>query len=160
MKASIKTRPNSIPWPPILFGMGALAALVLGMLVPWPGLDLPAFRPVGFAAIFAGIALDISAMVIMHHHRANILPHRAATALVTSWPFSISRNPIYLDNLLLLVGAAPAFNNLWFLPMAVIVAKMVTSLAIKREEMHLAAMFGEEWQHYHIRAPQWFRLLP
>jgi len=107
-----------------------------------------------------GMALDGSAMLSMHRRHANILPHRAATILVTSWPFSVSRNPIYLGYTLMLGGATLAFRNPWFAPLAALAAGAVTNFAIKREERHLAASFGAAWQSYAERVPRWFRLLP
>ena len=82
----------------------------------------------------------------MRRHRANILPHRAATTLVTSGPFALSRNPIYLGNTLLLAGAGVMFGNVWFLLGAIGSAWLVTVLAIRREEAHLEARFGEAWR--------------
>jgi protein-S-isoprenylcysteine O-methyltransferase Ste14 len=92
----------------------------------------------------------------MHRHRANILPHRAATALVTSGPFALSRNPIYLGNTLLMTGAALLFGSLWLLAAALAAAVLVWALAIRREEVHLAAQFGDAWTEYTQRTRRWF----
>jgi protein-S-isoprenylcysteine O-methyltransferase Ste14 len=151
-------RPNRIPWPPMVFAGVVVAALVLQYAVP-PGLALPsAVRLVGGVAMLAGAALDAAAMIVMHRHHANIQPHRAATALVTTGPFALSRNPIYLGNTLLIAGAGLAFNGPWLLPMAILGAWLVSSLAIRREEAHLAARFGAAWAAYAQRTPRWLRL--
>ncbi len=96
-------------------------------------------------------------MIVMTRHRANILPHRAATALVTAFPFSISRNPIYLGNTMMLIGAGFLFANLWFLVTAALAAILVTELAIKREEAHLSTLFGAKWRDYAARTPRWIK---
>jgi protein-S-isoprenylcysteine O-methyltransferase Ste14 len=150
--------PNTIPWPPIIYGFAVVAALLLGRVVPIGTIIPPALRATGVAVMLAGIVLDISAMVTMRRHRANILPHRAATALVTAWPFSVSRNPIYLGNTVLLAGAALAFNRPWLLAMDAVAVAMLTRLAIGREEAHLAAVFGVSWIRYAGRVPRWLRL--
>jgi protein-S-isoprenylcysteine O-methyltransferase Ste14 len=92
----------------------------------------------------------------MSRQHANILPHRAATALVTSGPFALSRNPIYLGNTIAMAGAGLAFANPWFLPAALLAAVAVTRLAIRREEAHLAARFGAAWDAYSQRTARWF----
>jgi len=149
--------PNRIPWPPILFGMAAIAAIGLGIVLPGPEwLRTPAWAALGWAMLLAGLALDVAAMATMSRQRANILPHRAATALVTSGPFTWSRNPIYLGNTIAMTGAALAFANPWFLPAALIAALAVTRLAIQREEAHLAARFGAAWDTYSQRTGRWF----
>jgi len=152
--------PNTIPWPPLIAGGAAIAAVVLGRLVPLDGILPGGTGLLGAAIMLVGLGLDISAMLAMRRHHANILPHRAATALVTSWPFSISRNPIYLGNTVMLAGAAFAFANPWFMAMAAVAAQAVSVLAIKREEAHLAALFGATWGNYAAHVPRWLRLLP
>lgn len=149
--------PNRIPWPPILFGAAALAALGLGRLLPGPDwLHAPVWAAIGWVVLLAGLTLDVAAMVTMARARANILPHRAATALVTTGPFAWSRNPIYLGNTIAMTGAALAFANPWFLAAAVLAALAVTPLAIRREEAHLRAMFGADWAAYCRRTARWF----
>lgn len=150
-------RPNLLPWPPILYGCAAIAAFGLGRVYPLAAdlLNGGIARGFGVGVMLAGVGLDIAAMVTMHRARANILPHRAATALVTNGPFALTRNPIYLGNTLLLGGAGLAFDNAWFLAGALVAAQWVTTLAIRREEAHLAAKFGAAWQAYARRTPRW-----
>ncbi len=105
----------------------------------------------------AGLALDGSAMITVRRQHANILPHRAATCLVTTGPFSISRNPIYLGNTVMLLGAAAAFSNVWFLAVAPFVVIAVSRLAIWREERHMDATFGAAWRDYAGQVPRWLR---
>lgn len=114
-----------------------------------------ALKAAGVGLILVGVGLEVWAMATMARRHANILPHRAATALVTSGPFAWSRNPIYLGNTLVLIGAAFAFGNPWFLPAAILAALTVLKLAILREERHLAAMFGEAWSDYARVTARW-----
>ncbi len=148
--------PNRIPWPPILFGTALVAAIVVGWMLPGPDwFRGTAPRSLGLALLLLGLALDFSAMFVMARHRANILPHRPATALVTTGPFRWSRNPIYLGNTLALCGAGLAFANPWFLAAAFAAALAVTPLAIQREEAHLARRFGADWDAYRARTARW-----
>ena len=147
--------PNTVPWPPLIYVGAALLAMLVERLVPVRTVLSPGIHMGGWVVLLAGLALDVSAMIVMTRHRANILPHRAATALVTTWPFSMSRNPIYLGNTGMLMGAAFAFGNLWLLPAAVVAVLAVTKLAIVREEQHLETLFGSAWQCYASRVPRW-----
>lgn len=149
--------PNRIPWPPIIFGLGVTAAVLLGVFFPGPEwLRRPALVGIGWLVILTGIGIDLAAMFTMQRRRANILPHRSATALVTSGPFAWSRNPIYLGNTIAMIGVAFAFANPWFVPAAFISAAVVVPLAIRREEAHLAARFGQAWDAYRQRTNRWF----
>lgn len=159
MPIDFAVRPNRIPWPPLIYAGAIALALLLGEL--WPQVSQvcggggDGLWRVGVAVMAVGAAFDVSAMVSMSRHRANIMPHRAATALLTSGPFALSRNPIYLGNAVMLAGAAPTFNNLWFLALVPIVVGLVTVLAIRREERHLAALFGDAWTAYAARTSRW-----
>lgn len=148
-------RPNRIPWPPLIYG--AAVGLALALEGVWsPGRVFgPTWVGIGLAAMAAGAALDLAAMLTMSRRRANIYPHRAATVLVTSGPFKLSRNPIYLGNALMLAGAAPTFGNPWFLLLLPVAVALITVLAIRREERHLAARFGEAWTAYAAKTPRW-----
>lgn len=149
--------PSRIPWPPLIYLTAAAAAIGLKQLVP--EISWNARRSVallGWAILLGAIGLDIMAMRTMARQRANILPHRPATALVTTGPFAWSRNPIYLGNTLAMAGAALAFSNPWFLMTGLVAAIAVIRLAIKREEAHMAASFGAAWEAYAQRTGRWF----
>lgn len=150
-------RPNTLPWPPLIYAGSAVLAVVMGYQIPLAGLmpDGTIIYVVGGMLILAGLTLDVAAMATMYRHRANILPHRAATALVTSGVFAVSRNPIYLGNTIFLIGIGLVLGNAWFLPAALAAACAVTHLAIRREEAHLAARFGAAWLAYAARTPRW-----
>lgn len=145
-----------MPWPPLIYACAAGFAWLLGRSVPLG--FMPALEWIGSIIVAIGLGFDMTAMATMMRYRANILPHRAATALVTSGPFAISRNPIYLGNTLVLIGLGVTLENVWFLPAAMAAAWAVTVLAIRREEAHLAARFGATWDDYAGRVPRWFGL--
>lgn len=159
MKDDILQSPNRVPWPPILLLAAVLAAWALQALWPvtvplaWAGGWL---RFTGVAIAMAGVALDLAAMFAMRQARTNVLPHRAADHLVTSGVFAYSRNPIYLGNTLLLAGLALALAWPWLLATALVAAMLVDHLAIRREERHLSARFGEAFAQYAGRVPRWF----
>ncbi len=84
-----------------------------------------------------------------------MLPHRGSRCLVTSGPFRWSRNPIYLGNTLLLTGIGLATGNGWFVIMAIAAALVIQKLAIEREEQHLRALFGEDYEAYCRTTRRW-----
>jgi protein-S-isoprenylcysteine O-methyltransferase Ste14 len=81
-------------------------------------------------------------------------PERA-TKLVTTGVYAISRNPIYLSLLLLLVAYAV---RLWALPAAAgpaVFVAYVTRFQIGPEERALEAKFGVAFTDYKRRVRQW-----
>ena len=151
-------RPSAIPWPPILFVGGLVAATVLGRLypLPWPGLDdLPA-RIIGYGFGVAGLALMAWGFLTLYRADTTVLPHKRVDRLVTEGAFRFRRNPIYMGEVLLFLGLAQATGNIWMAIVAPLFAVAILVLAILPEERHLEARFGETYLAYKARTRRWF----
>lgn len=151
-------RPNTIPWPPMIYIGFTLAGIVLHKFMPlgWPNSALQIIlAALGLCLICAGVALELVTAATFRRHRTTILPHKGATALITDGPFTKSRNPIYVGNTLLLLGAGLLFGIAWFIPAALAAAFTTQKLAIEREERHLGIRFGKDWEDYAARTPRW-----
>jgi len=149
-----KETPNILPWPPMIFGGLVIAGLLLQNLQP---LDLQVkFAWLGYCVLAVGIALDIWAMATMAKARTNILPHRAANSLVTTGPFSVMRNPIYVGNTIATFGLGLAMQNGWLLIATPLAALATHYLAVVREQAHLQEKFGKQWSDYAARVKAWW----
>jgi protein-S-isoprenylcysteine O-methyltransferase Ste14 len=146
-------RPNRIPWPPILLAGVVGAAFALQSLVPisWPGLDDASARLVGLGIGVAGLLLTVWAIATLVRNNTTVMPDKAARHLVTGGPYAWRRNPIYLGEIMMLLGAAELTKNVWFVAMAGVFGMLVTVFAIRPEEQHLEARFGEDWRDYASR---------
>lgn len=148
--------PNTIPWPPLIYlGAAAIALFLHGQWpIAWPQANTT-LALIGVFLLVVAIAIEVFAAFTFRKCRTTILPHRAASVLITSGPFAFSRNPIYVANTLLLAGAGFAFGIGWLLIMAPMAALATQELAIKREEQHLAEKFGSAWASYAARTSRW-----
>jgi protein-S-isoprenylcysteine O-methyltransferase Ste14 len=152
------SRPNRIPWPPILYGTAIAAGFVLGRLLPlpWPGgMAGEWLFMTGLLLIACALFIDVRTFLELRKHKTTIMPNKAADHLVTSGPFSFSRNPIYVSNTMLTIGLGFAFANAWLFICGLTAAFGTHHLAILREERHLAAKFGTAWHHYTKKARRW-----
>ncbi len=151
----IRSTPNTIPWPPILFAGTLVAASLLGSVAPLR-LPLGPFGELaGWCLILLALGLMGWAFLTFKGARANILPHRAAGALLTSGPFALSRNPIYLSEAMLMAGFGFTGGSLWWWLLLPVFVMAVTRLAVVREEAHMAAKFGPVWEDYASRVRRW-----
>ncbi len=151
-------RPNRLPWPPIIYTAAFAACWVLQGVAPLAALDEAlAMAPKAAGLIFAatGFTLDLAAMSALVRHRTAILPNMASSALVSTGVYAYTRNPIYLGNTILLIGFAIALRWGWLAIAAPITMVAVTMLAIRREEKHLVARFGDAWRAYAARVRRW-----
>lgn len=150
--------PSKFPWPPVLLVLGLLVAVLLNRIapVPWPNrLDNSLFSVLGFLVLGAGLGLEIWTITYFGKNKSNVLPTREADKLLTEGPFALSRNPIYLGNVLLIFSFAALFRNPWFAVTALAVLIATGRLAVAREEKHLAAKFGPKWNDYRTNVRRW-----
>lgn len=155
---SIEAKSNVLPWPPVIYVGAAAVALILGWLVPLPWIGRPMSEilfAIGWLTVAAGLTLCVTAMRTMTRAKTTIMPNRQSAHLVTSGPFALSRNPIYLGFTLLMIGASLIAGLLWLLLLAPIAAFATQKLAIEREEAHLEARFGKKWRDYAKKIRRW-----
>jgi protein-S-isoprenylcysteine O-methyltransferase Ste14 len=154
----IATAPSNFPWPPVIYLAAIAISIALWILYPLPWLGSPLsdiLFAVGWIAVVAVVAIHFSAMRTMSRANTTINPTKGSTHLVTTGPFSFTRNPIYLANTLLMLAIAMISGILWFAAFAVIAAFLTQKLAIEREEKHLGARFGKKYFDYAKRVRRW-----
>jgi len=149
-----RERPNFIPWPPLLLVGLTLTAIALNFVAPL-ALDFSGIRTLGVLLIVVALGIDLWAMRTLHDAKTTILPNRGSSHLVAHGPFGYSRNPIYLANMLLLAGMGCFAMNGWFLLLAPLDGLLTHFLAIRREERHLLARFGYQFEAYCRKVRRW-----
>jgi len=151
---AFRERPNFIPWPPLLLVGSTLAAIALNIYVPMP-LEFSGVKTIGILLIVLALGIDLWAMKTLHEAHTTIMPNRGSSHLVTYGPFGYSRNPIYVANMMLMVGMGCFSMNAWFLLLALIDGTLTHFLAIRREENHLIAKFGYQFETYCRKVRRW-----
>lgn len=149
--------PSAVPWPPLLFAGAIAAPVILASLWPlsWPGLDDLAARIIGLGIGALGVLLAAWALVTLRCAGTTVRPDRPSTALVASGPYRRYRNPIYVADVMMLLGLAELTKNIWFVAFAALFAVLVTHLAIIPEENHLESRFGDDFIAYKERTRRW-----
>jgi protein-S-isoprenylcysteine O-methyltransferase Ste14 len=156
MRAS--SHPSAVPWPPLLLAAVLIGGWLAGRHypLPWPGLDDLAARLVGYGLGLAGLLLVAWAVLTLYRAGTTVLPHQGADRLVTDGPFRWRRNPIYMGDVLILLGLAQLTYNVWYVALAPVFALAVFWLAILPEERHLESRFGQAYRDYKERTRRWF----
>lgn len=155
---AIQERPNTLPWPPIVYIAAVALAIIAHWLAPLPWLptQLAEFLfAVGWLIVAAALFMDVAAMRTMARAKTTIMPHRGSEHLVTSGPFSFTRNPIYVGNTMLMIGVGLIGGILWFILLAPFAAFATQKLAIEREERHLEMRFGKKYRDYAKKVRRW-----
>ena len=155
---SFEERPNRLPLPPMLLVGTLIAGYLLHRYLPigWPPEDVTNFMRYGGGFLVAvALGLDVWTFRTLKRHNTTILPNKAASQLAVDGPFKASRNPIYLGNIVIVLGVGFIIGSRWFLFLAALLYVLLSELAIKREEQHLAAKFPKEWKAYSEKVRRW-----
>lgn len=142
--------------PPLLFG----AAFGVGALLERvaPSSVLSALGP---AAVYAGIAAIAAAFItpssalLFAWHRTTIVPHGKARLLLTTGPYRLTRNPMYLGLALGYLGIALVTRTAWPLASLSLPLWVLQTKTIPLEERNLVEVFGDEYRAYAKRVRRW-----
>jgi protein-S-isoprenylcysteine O-methyltransferase Ste14 len=144
--------------PPLLF-LGALAlGCLLTLVVPiGPGLASAngLALATGFALIVSGFALAAVSVRAFHFAGTDVVPGRPSTALVTTGPYKITRNPIYIGFALVYFGLAIVLTSAWVLLLLIPVLVILQRGVVEREEAYLERKFGGAYRKYQAHVPRW-----
>lgn len=131
-----------------------LAGLALGMALP---ISLPPIlRVAGFLSFGAGCALMIWAAGTMSQANTSFMPGRRPDHLVTWGPFGLSRNPIYLGDLIIMASLMVALDCLAGLILLPAFALVLDRHFIRHEESVIESHFGAAFQAYKAKVRRWF----
>ena len=156
--SELQERPNALPWPPLIYVAAVAISIILAWLAPLPWLSGPFEEflfAVGWLVVVGAIAIEVSAIRTMLRANTTIRPNQGSDHLVTTGPFSFTRNPIYLGNTMVMIGIGLIAGSIWFLALAIVAAFVTQKLAIEREEQHLEARFGKKFRDYAKRVRRW-----
>jgi protein-S-isoprenylcysteine O-methyltransferase Ste14 len=141
--------------PPLIYVAGFLIGIVLELLFP---IAAPPLALALAAALIGGLiwlALDGAAMLHFRRARTSMVPMKPSTALVTSGPYRLTRNPMYVGMAVLYAALALALGVIWALAVLPIVILAVDRLVIAREEPYLKRKFGDRYLEYKRRVRRW-----
>ena len=139
--------------PPSWLALHLAAAWLLARLSP--AVLGAAGGTLGAALVGLGLLLMVAAGVQMALARTTVIPRRDPSALVTRGVFSLSRNPIYLADTLVLLGAILWLDAVVALPLVVSFLWLIQVRFIRDEEARLTLAFGPEFDLWAARTRRW-----
>ena len=142
------------PSPPAWFLAALVAMQGLEALAPGPQLVGKPWRLLGLLPIGAGIALHAWASRTFVRAGTTIEPEGRPAALVREGPYALTRNPMYLAGVPILLGWAVLLGVATPFPI-LLGYPLLASRWIAREEATLERRFGAEWAGYADAVRRW-----
>jgi protein-S-isoprenylcysteine O-methyltransferase Ste14 len=112
---------------------------------------------VSLALAFAGVTVAVIGVVSYRRAKTTVNPmnFEGTSSLVTSAIYKLTRNPMYLGMLLIVVALAVFLGSVWFLLAPVAFVLYINRFQIKPEERALAQLFGAPYAEYIASVRRW-----
>jgi protein-S-isoprenylcysteine O-methyltransferase Ste14 len=109
----------------------------------------------GAAIVLVAVALFLFAVRSFRKAGTPVPGNQPTTTIVSSGPYRISRNPIYLAFSLFQLGIGWWGNSLWLLLTLLAAVAVMSFVVIPREERYLEARFPSDYSAYKSSVRRW-----
>ena len=144
-----------VPFPPPLIFLGAMG---IGLLAHWirpVAVRPPAWWGFGALLVLFGVVIMEWSAYLFRKHKTAVFPWKPTRLIVTSGPYSQTRNPIYLGFALIQLGIGVWSNRLAVVLMVIPAIFATNAWIIAREESYLERKFGEPYRAYLKQVRRW-----
>ncbi|MCR3884907.1 isoprenylcysteine carboxylmethyltransferase family protein [Methanotrichaceae archaeon M04Ac] len=141
--------------PPTYFA--ALLLVSAASHYAYPGRQVvgPSFAYMGLLLVGFGVVLNLWTDSLFKKNRTTVKPQEMPSKLLITGPFRISRHPMYLGMVSILLGEAVFLGSLIAFVFPLIFAILMGLFFIPREEENLERAFGREYVDYKRRVRRW-----
>lgn len=152
-------RPASNPLipPPLVVAVLALLMWAVDHQLEYGGFESQLQPAIAVLLFVVGLAFMIAAAAAIVAAGTTINPLRPTrtSSLVTSSVFRLSRNPIYLGDLLILLALAVWLGNVFNIVLLAVFVWYINRYQISPEERALTTLFGASYTAYCARVRRW-----
>jgi protein-S-isoprenylcysteine O-methyltransferase Ste14 len=148
-------KPTAGPLPPAYFVLAIVLMVLLRVLAPvarwswWP------WNLVGLVPVVAGLVLGIAGDAQFKKRGTTVKPFQRSSALVTDGVFRVSRHPMYLGMVCVLVGMGIGLSSLTPLLVIPAFAWWMNAAFVIPEERSMEEQFGDAYRAYRSRVRRW-----
>jgi protein-S-isoprenylcysteine O-methyltransferase Ste14 len=152
--AKVRIFPPGVPLATVLVGVG------LNYIWPIDTAGFAVSAPTRYwvgGLIVAGafLGLGLWSVIIFRRGGQSENPWKPSPLLVERGPFRITRNPMYLQMVVVCIGFAVMLANLWILLLTPLCALLLHRFAVLPEEAYLEQKFGDAYRAYKTRVRRW-----
>ena len=123
--------------------------------IPLSPIPIPAGHGIGLLLLILGFVAGYSGFSAFRKSGTPVRPGDEPTKLVTSGPYRITRNPMYLGLELALFGAFFLAKSPFFLVPPIVFFLFINFVQIPFEENLITERFGRSYEEYCRRVRRW-----
>jgi protein-S-isoprenylcysteine O-methyltransferase Ste14 len=144
-----------VPW---VFVLTYLGGVGIEVLLHRGGFfrDVKLLTPVGFVIFTVGMGFAGWGWFIFFRTRTTRVPGEASTRLVTSGPYRLMRNPMYVGLSVAYIGEAVIQHQIAPVVLLPLTIAYLNQVVIPVEEERLHEVFGAEYDQYQNDVSRWF----
>lgn len=131
-----------------------LLALVSALGAPFR-LAIPGGPTLGVGLLFIAAVLFAAALLEFRKAKTTVIPGQKPSALITSGIFAVTRNPIYVADVLVLFGLSMIWGSVVGLALTPVFASLLQKRFILGEEARLRAAFPHAYDSYAAATRRW-----
>ena len=143
--------------PPLVAVVTAAGMFLLARSLPLVTLP-PAWNSgVALVLLVLGALIDLGGLMAFRRSKTTVNPMtpQRTTALVSTGVYRLTRNPMYLGMVFILLAWAVYLSSAWALVGVPVFMAYITRFQIQPEERALAARFGQGYADYCARVRRW-----
>jgi protein-S-isoprenylcysteine O-methyltransferase Ste14 len=151
--AAVRVPPPVIPLLAVLLGVGLnrVWPIDLGFALATP----ERYWLGGLIVLTAFLGLGLWSVLLFRRSGQSENPWKPTLHIEERGPFRVTRNPMYLQMVLVCTGLAVILMNWWVLVLTPVAGWLLQRFAILPEEAYLESKFGESYLAYKSRVRRW-----
>lgn len=141
--------------PPTYFMLCLIMLIAMHFIYPIRQIIIRPYAYIGIIPILFGVIINIQTDYLFKKVKTTVDPTENPRILIIDGPFKISRNPMYLGMVTILIGASILLGSLvtFISPLFFIIISQVLFIPI--EEKKLEQIFGEKYFDYKKETKRW-----
>jgi protein-S-isoprenylcysteine O-methyltransferase Ste14 len=148
-------RPRMNIIPPVYFLASLCIGIGLNQVLPTVNIPDVMGVSIGAGLIVLSILLAMWALIWFKRVNTPIDVRKPTTMIVTTGPYRISRNPLYLSSLMFITGFGLVGNFFWILLIMPLLILVINYAVINKEEQYLENKFGYAYIQYKASVRRW-----
>ena len=151
--AAVRLFPPSVPLVTVLAGI--VLQWIWPLDIGWQLSPFARYLLGGLIVVGSLTALGVWPLLLFRQSSQRVEPWEPTPEVLQHGPYRLTRNPMYLQMVLICIGLSIILWNAWILVLTPLCAWVLQKYAIEPEEAYLERKFGDSYVAYKSKVRRW-----